>query len=263
MNMSKEQMIFKRYELKFLMDARQYQHLQPLLLRKMTPDAHGRSLVQSLYYDTPDRRMIRRSIEKPLYKEKLRLRCYGVPEKGSGHPVFLELKKKYDHVVYKRRVQVTEAEGLQPCSVEMSPLDRQIMREIGFTLSRYPELEPACLISCDREAWCGREDRDLRITFDRNILWRDTELDLCKGRLGRSLLTSSEVLMEIKTSRAIPLWLTDFLSSEKIYKRSFSKYGKAYEAQLADTAKAPMLNPGFYQQSEGGKIYGFHFSGAF
>ena len=253
--------VFNRHEIKYMITQEQYRKLLDGIRDYMLPDPHGESTICNIYYDTPDDRLVRKSLEGPVYKEKIRLRSYGTAKDDSI--VFLELKKKYDHVVYKRRVQVTEAEGLQPCSVEMSPLDRQIMREIGFTLSRYPELEPACLISCDREAWCGREDRDLRITFDWNILWRDTELDLCKGRQGRSLLTSSEVLMEIKTSRAIPLWLTNFLSSEKIYKRSFSKYGKAYEAQLADTAKAPMLNPGFYQQSEGGKIYGFHFSGAF
>ena len=281
--MSKEQMIFKRYEVKFLMDAGQYQKLLPLLGEHMTPDEHGISLVQSLYYDTPDRRMIRRSIEKPLYKEKLRLRCYGVLEEGSGAPLFLELKKKYDHVVYKRRVEFREGEGLLPCRDGMSPLDRQIMREIGFTLSRYPRLEPACLISCDREAWYGRGDRDLRVTFDHNILWRDTDLDLHKGRYGVPILKESEILMEIKTGRGIPLWLTDFLSREKLYKRSFSKYGKAYEAQLADRqladtqqadrGKVPATDLSPQQRTRdrktenqmtaGGTIYGFHFSGAF
>ncbi len=224
----KDQMIFKRYELKYLITQEQKQ----LLLREMhhyvQQDSHGQSTILSLYFDTPDYLLIRRSIEKPKYKEKLRLRSYGV---ATGDTlVYMELKKKYDSVVYKRREAMPEKEAMDYSQSHIAPRDTQIFREITYAMDSYTGLRPSMLLSYDREAYYAVDDHDFRITFDENVLWRDYDLDLCKGIYGEPCIGENLVLMEIKVASAIPLWLVHILNEQKIYKTSFSKYGTAYKA---------------------------------
>ncbi len=224
-----DQMIFKRYELKYLLTRAQRDFIQKEMEPYMVPDPHGKSTIQSLYFDTPDHLLVRRSMEHPLYKEKLRLRSYGVADGGTT--VFVELKKKYDSVVYKRRVGMTEKEAEQYLFQEKPVLNTQIIHEIDYTRRRYGDLAPAMLLSYQREAFYGKEDPDFRMTFDENILWRTENLSLRSGIYGTPLLDNGQVLMEIKTKDAIPLWLASLLSEEHIYKTSFSKYGTAYQTQ--------------------------------
>ncbi|MDO4869169.1 MAG: polyphosphate polymerase domain-containing protein [Bacillota bacterium] len=235
-----EQMRFARHETKYIVTAEQKALIEEILKTRMQQDRHGRSTIQSLYYDTPDFRLIRRSIEHPLYKEKIRIRSYGPA--GSGDKVFLELKKKYRKVVYKRRMTLTaeQAAAFMAGSLVAAPeisstyCERQIAREIAYARDYYKTLQPAMLISYEREAWQGCEDPGLRVTFDSNILWRDFDLTLASGGYGQPIMNHCAHVMEIKTSSGIPLWLTEILDQERIYKTSFSKYGKAFAQKASE-----------------------------
>lgn len=220
------QAIFKRYEIKFLISKAQADALKTIMSEYMTADKHGQSTVCNLYFDTPDFLLIRRSIEKPIYKEKLRLRSYG--KATSEKQVFPELKKKYKGIVYKRRLEMTEKKAMACLSGKMSFPDTQIGREIAYCFERYKDLAPRVFLSYEREAFYAKSSRDFRMTFDKNILWRDYDLSLYDGIYGAPILDSDKILLEVKTSGAIPLWLTKWLSENKIYKTSFSKYGNAY-----------------------------------
>lgn len=228
------QMIFKRYELKFMMTKAQRDQVLQVMKTYMDPDPHGKSTIQSLYFDTPEFLLVRRSMEKPLYKEKLRLRSYGVATEDTE--VFMELKKKYDSVVYKRREGMTEREAGSYIQTHVSPRESQIFKEIDYTLEQYKGLKPTVLLSYDREAYYAKDDHDFRMTFDENILWRDYDVDLKKGIYGTNVIDSNLVLMEVKVAAAIPLWLVRLMNELGISKTSFSKYGTAYQAILARDA---------------------------
>lgn len=225
---------FMRYEMKYLVTAKQREAIMEMVGKYMEPDEYGRSTICNIYYDTPDNRLVRRSIEKPVYKEKLRVRCYGTP--SADDKVFVELKKKYDDVVFKRRVSMPELKAekylLGECK---APKQNQIVSEIDYFLSKYSGLAPAAYVSYEREAYYGKEDPNLRITLDENILWRNYDLSLTKGIYGSALLAPEQSLIEIKVSSAMPLWLTHLLSEQKIYKVNFSKYGNAYKTMTGKT----------------------------
>ncbi len=219
--------IFKRYELKYMITKDQKQKILETIDPFMKEDQYGRSTICNIYYDTPDSLLIRRSLEKPFYKEKLRLRSYGVA--GPDKQVFVELKKKYDGVVYKRRVGMTEKEAMAYLSKQAkAPVHSQITDEIDYFLDFYEGIYPAMYLSYEREAFFGKTDDNLRITFDENILWREEDVSLCKPVYGTPILESNQVLMEIKVAQAIPMELSTMLSKEGIFKNSFSKYGTAY-----------------------------------
>lgn len=230
--MKETQLSFQRYEKKYLMTADQYAALWEELSPRLRPDEYFANTVCSLYYDTDDYSLIRHSIQKPVYKEKLRLRSYGVPE-GEHSEVFVELKKKFKGIVYKRRVALEKTAAESWLAGGGAPDDSQICREIDWVLSRY-DLSPKILICCDREAWVDRENSDLRFTFDKNIRYREEELELSLGSHGRLLLEEGSVLMEIKMPETSPLWLAELLSRHKVFPAGFSKYGKSYEQRLME-----------------------------
>jgi len=218
---------FERHEVKYLLDSRQRSALERAMLGHMQADEYGESTICSLYYDTPDNRLIRRSLDKPDYKEKLRLRSYG-RTKPDGN-VFVELKKKYNGIVYKRRVSMTEREATAFLAGRAPmPKDCQIGREIDWFMKFYRTLAPAMYLCYDRIAYFCPEDDGLRITFDRNIRWRTDDLTLTAAPGGELLIRPDQSLLEIKTGTAMPLWLTRALTENGIKKTSFSKYGTAY-----------------------------------
>ncbi len=221
---------FKRYEKKYLLSAGQYARLMERLRPRIEPDVYFHSTVCSLYYDTADCRLIRHSIDGPIYKEKLRLRSYGVP--GPEDPVFVELKKKYRGIVYKRRVSAPAAQAAAWLRGDCAPPENgQMEREIAWLLQRNP-IVPRAYIACERTAWRALDDPELRITFDERIRWREDELDLCAGSGGEPLTAEGEVLMEIKLAEAAPLWLARLLSEQALFPTSFSKYGTAYSDHI-------------------------------
>lgn len=225
------QTVFKRYELKYMLTLNQKQRILAAMEPYMEPDSYGRSTIRNLYYDTDTYLLIRRSIEKPKYKEKLRIRSYGRADAEST--VFVELKKKYDRVVYKRRISLPHQaatawlSGKQP-----PPKHTQISKEIDYFLSYYGTLHPTLFLSYEREAYYCNNGSDFRITFDDTILCRQDDLSLGSAIGGTPILPEGKVLMEIKCSGGIPLWLTKVLSEEGIYKTSFSKYGTAYRTLI-------------------------------
>ena len=221
------QAVFKRKEVKYLLTEAQLAALRPALETHMEPDAFAHSSISNLYYDTPDFRMLRRSQEKPVYKEKLRLRSYGVPDEETQ--VFPEIKKKAEGIVYKRRVSMPYGDAIRYLSRRRPCEDGQIFQELNWMLISYGSLAPRIFLSYERDSWKGREDPSLRLTLDREILWRTEALDLRRGAWGEPLLEPNQVLMEVKISNAAPLWLAEALSENGIFPVSFSKCGRAFE----------------------------------
>lgn len=223
---------FKRYEKKYILNSIQYENLMSILNCHMKYDEFSESNINNIYYDTPDFKMIRASIEKPTYKEKIRLRSYGVP--NSYDTVFLELKKKHDGIVYKRRLQMPYSTA-KVCMMKNKCLDNsQIGKEIQWSLDFYKP-EPKVFIGYHRLALSGIEDASLRITFDDNLIYRDYDLSLSSGSYGEYLLEEGKHIMEIKTLGGMPLWLSQALDNLKIMPSSFSKYGVAYKTMLRKT----------------------------
>ena len=221
---------FKRYEVKYLLTEEKYNRFMERAEEHLVPDEYHLSNILSIYYDTDDFRLLRESIEKPVYKEKLRVRSYGIPDEESN--VFVELKKKYKGVVYKRRVQMKAGEASQWLSGESSaPYENQITREIDWFLKQNPVV-PRAFIGSSRISWADRENPELRITFDEQITWRDKNLSLTAGDEGEQLLENGMRLMEIKIPGAAPMWLAAILSEEGIFPTGFSKYGSCYKKEL-------------------------------
>ncbi|MBR5336460.1 MAG: polyphosphate polymerase domain-containing protein [Lachnospiraceae bacterium] len=222
--------VMKRYELKYLMDEGQADALRKELEKHMRIDEYGRTSIASLYYDTPDARLIRTALEKPAYKEKIRLRSYGLATEES--PVFLELKRKYDGVVYKRRITSTIPDirrFFEGKDIEGD--NAQIQKELKYFRDYYGSLSPSCLIIYDRTAYF-EPDGDLRLTIDHKPRYRINDLTLTKSLDGIPLLKEGWSILEVKVQGAMPLWLSSVLSEERIYKSSFSKYGEAYRLEL-------------------------------
>ena len=234
--MGSNQMTFERYEKKYLLDEIQYKEFIKRTGGRIVPDEYGTTTICNIYFDTPDARLIRTSLEKPVYKEKLRLRSYGTP--GTDGPVFLELKKKYKGIVYKRResMVLSEAEGYL-LRHEAPGVETQVLREIDWFLKYYRDIRPAMYIAYDRIAAYDTQKPELRVTFDWNIRFRNQELDLKKGTWGQQILEEGQQLMEIKITGAMPVWLCELLDQLCIYPVSFSKYGKAYRMQQAEERK--------------------------
>lgn len=223
--------VMKRYELKYIISEKQENFLKDRLKGHLFVDEFGKTSIASLYYDTPDYRFIRMSNEKPTFKEKLRLRSYGLTDDSS--PVFLELKRKAYGVVYKRRIKSTISEIEDYLKGETDSLgEGQINMELSYFISQN-ELVPACLIIYDRTAYY-EPNGDLRLTIDNNPRFRMDDLDLRISMDGEPLLPEGYSILEVKVQGAMPLWLARILDEGKIYKTSFSKYGEAYKRLLVN-----------------------------
>ncbi|MFI3176738.1 MAG: polyphosphate polymerase domain-containing protein [Eubacteriales bacterium] len=221
------QMVFKRYELKYLLTREQYEGLKQLMEAHMVLDEYGKHTIRNIYFDTPDYRLIRRSIEKPCYKEKLRVRSYGDFKDTSK--AYVEMKKKYKGVVYKRRLPL-EGIGVETFLEEgkIEQDNNQIAKELSYFMHYYQTLKPAVALHYEREAYYGIEDHDFRMTFDQNIRINATHITLGDEREAVEVLPEGSILLEVKTAMGIPQWLLHFFSEHHIFKKSFSKYGTAY-----------------------------------
>ena len=225
-------MVFERYEIKYLLTRAQKEAVMAAMEDYMDPDSFGRSTIRNLYYDTDNYRLVRRSLERPVYKEKLRVRSYGTAKPEDE--VFVELKKKYQSIVYKRRTGIREKDVADYLSGRIpAPNPCQITNEIDYFCRFYGNLSPKVFLSYEREAFFDKNDSGFRVTFDENILWRTTGLSLEAGVYGENTLQPGQTLMELKTSGGIPLWMVDILTAQKLQKTSFSKYGSAYMTMLA------------------------------
>lgn len=241
--------VFQRIELKYMLDEGQYLELRNRLRGYAEVDAYGETSIMNIYFDTPDFELINRSLEKPKYKEKLRLRTYGRP--GDDSNAFIEIKKKFKGVVYKRRISMPYREALGYL-LDGKPVNEpsQISREIDYFISHYKGLKPAMTVTYDRIAMAGIEDPELRITFDRNIRWRTKDMDLRNGNDGTDILLPGEHLMELKVAGGIPMELARMLSDLEIRQTSFSKYGRGYQMYAAGQTE-PVVVPGWAKMPAG------------
>ena len=214
---------FQRIEKKYLLNEEQFQKFNEKIEPYVREDDYHLTKIRSLYYDTKTFQLIRRSIEKPEYKEKLRVRSYGDVE--EDRKVFVELKKKFDGVVYKRRTKALCSEvmkDLYNCQFK----DPQVGKEIRYVLDYYSDLRPMIYIGCDRTSYAGKQDENLRITFDRNITYRMKDLSLHSSTKDKKLTDST--VMELKIPGTMPLWLSGILDEIQAYPRGFSKVGTAF-----------------------------------
>lgn len=185
---------FKRYEKKYLLTGEQYEKLIPRLLEYMKMDDHcvnNSYSIYNIYYDTDDNSVIRHSISKPYYKEKLRLRSYKIPQSPSDK-VFLELKKKINKIVNKRRAIITLEEAYNFLEFGERPkctdfITEQVINEIEYYLS-HTKVNPTVYIGYNRIAFFGKEDKDFRLTIDSKIITRREDLFLESGCHGTDIL---------------------------------------------------------------------------
>lgn len=243
----KYQAVFKRYEIKYLITREQKEAILAAMAPHMSLDQYGKSTIRNIYFDTDDYILARHSIAKPDFKEKLRIRSYKKADERSE--VFVELKRKCDHIVYKRRIALPEEDAMKWVEGDRSNFiegecraaSTQVTDEIEYFCSIYPGLRPTVYLSYDREAYKMNDGSDFRVTFDSNIRSRDYDISLESDAYGTELLDDDKVLMELKCSGGIPLWMTEALSKGHIYKTSFSKYGTAYKTQIFPVASADAL----------------------
>ncbi|MBE6760672.1 MAG: polyphosphate polymerase domain-containing protein [Ruminococcaceae bacterium] len=217
---------FRRYEKKYYITDEQAKALLKKIGDRIIPDEFGETVICNLYYDTPDFLLIRRSLDKPLYKEKLRLRCYSVPKNDST--AFIEIKKKFAKVVYKRRLDTTYERAINYLKTGDINLSGQIKNELDWFLKSYKSLAPSTAVFYTRRAFFDKTNPELRITIDKDIMWRRDDLDLSLGAYGERLIDENHRLLEIKIPGVMPMWLAHILSELNIFPNSFSKYGKAY-----------------------------------
>ena len=244
--------VFNRYEHKYLIDKETFEKILKVLDEHMDMDSHNKDhipyTIANIYFDTPDDYLIRTSLAKPEYKEKLRLRAYGVPDRDSK--VFLEIKKKFKGIVNKRRTELKLDEAYEFIASGKAPKPReymntQVLHELEYFMKIY-DLSPKLYLAYDRIAYFEKNNKDLRISFDMNIRSRRYDLALEKGDYGEKLLPEDIFLMEIKTSLSKPLWLTHMLTELDIKRRSFSKYGTEFKNLINHTNyKGVVLNEQF------------------
>ncbi|XEC96093.1 polyphosphate polymerase domain-containing protein [Paenibacillus tarimensis] len=230
--------VFNRYENKYLLDTEAFHLFYNRLLEYMELDEYNKEhefySISNIYFDTRHDALIRKSLSKPKYKEKIRLRAYGIPEHDAK--VYLELKKKVFGLVNKRRTALKLNEAYDFVSTGMMPeirdyMNKQVVHEMQYFLQRY-DLEPKVYLAYDRKALFSKENRDLRITFDTNIRSRRYDLMLESGDHGEALLKTGQWLMEVKAEKTIPVWMSKLLSEHQMYRTSFSKYGNEYKKMI-------------------------------
>lgn len=217
---------FRRVEKKYVITKKQYLVLKDAITEKMVEDEHGKSTICNIYFDTEAYELIRHSITKPIFKDKVRLRSYNIPTKNST--IYLEIKRKYDGVVSKRRIETSLNQFYSYIEDNNNLEESQIKKELDYYFNYY-NLKETMFLSYERTAYYDRENRDFRITFDNNILARNYDLQIEKGNYGVSILDKDKYIMEVKTLGAMPMWFVKILDEEEIYPSGFSKYGEAYK----------------------------------
>ncbi|MCR5153571.1 MAG: polyphosphate polymerase domain-containing protein [Lachnospiraceae bacterium] len=260
--------VFNRYEKKYIINDEQYKALRERLAEYMEADAHSKDggfyTICNIYYDTPDNNLIRASVDPAgaRYKEKVRLRSYGTV--GTDDKVFLEIKKKYEGLVNKRRTTMYLKDAYNFIETKEQPeiqpfMNKQVLNELSYAIKRN-NIEPKLFLSYDRVAMFGKDNKDFRITFDKNITTRRYDLGLHYGVYGDKLLEEGKWIMEVKIDNAMPLWMTKILSELKIYPGSFSKYGTEYKKFVKENSRVNLENEKNYEpagdlaMANGGKL---------
>jgi len=220
-------MFFKRMEQKYVLSRNQYVLLQELIKKRFDRDIYYKSKIYDLYFDNDNNDLIINSIDKPIYKEKIRLRSYN-EVKNMDDVVYLEMKQKYKKIVYKRRVMMSflEYNNYINNGIDLDNSE-QILREIDYYINYY-KIKPCMFVGYDRLSYCSKEDKNLRVTFDTNLRYRLDKLDLCDSKDDKNYFENDTYIMEVKSINNLPFWFVEFLSENKIYPCSFSKVGSIY-----------------------------------
>ena len=227
---------FERREMKFLLTGSQRAALEKKLAPLVEKESYNRYTICNIFFDTDSFHLITTSIERPPFKQKLRMRTYF--DGGKRSDTYLELKKKLNHIVYKRRIPAEDDRFLTDLTGALAAMENDnTAREIRYFCSQYPDLAPRIFLSYNRTAYHCISDEALRITFDDNIRWRTTDLNFHSGTYGSPVLEQGQSLMEIKVDNALPVWLSDILTECRVYKTTFSKVGRAYTRLLEQKLK--------------------------
>lgn len=222
------QEVFRRTETKYLLSREKYKALLQRIIPYLERDKYFRGTNCSIYFDSDDKYLAIHSLEKPLYKEKVRIRSYNVP-KSLNDPIFIEIKKKYKGIGYKRRVGVTLGGFYEYLRTgELETKNPQIKAELDYCFNLY-DLKPALYLAYDRLSYCAKDDASFRLTFDHNVRHRQHDLRLERGDRGELYFENGEIVMEVKVTNAYPLWFTKALANLEIYPASFSKYGRVWQ----------------------------------
>ena len=241
----KYQNVFRRYEIKYILSSAQRRKLMETMKEIMKIDDYGHTTIRNIYFDTDNFRLIRTSLDKPEYKEKLRVRSYRRITEDDD--VFVELKKKYESVVYKRRIALPEYLAMDWLAAGgEQPVENQIGDEIEYFRNFYEGIAPKVFLSYEREAYYPVDGSDLRLTLDSNIIARDHDLSLRSGVYGRNVIDRDLTVMEVKVTGSMPMWLIRFLKENNIQKTSFSKYGMYYRNKMTTDTK---------HETHGGLLY--------
>lgn len=218
--------IFKRVEEKYLLNKKQYNLLFKKINNYLEKDEYYQTTICNIYFDNKNNDLIINSLEKPIFKHKVRLRSYNTPKLNDY--VYLETKFKYKNTVGKRRIKLKLKDFNKYINKNQFDQNNQIMKEIDYLFKLY-NLKPSYYIAYDRKSYKGKENKNLRITIDTNLRSRKDNLSLEYGDKGKNYFDQKTYIMEIKTLDSMPLWLVKTLSELKIYPVSFSKYGSIYK----------------------------------
>lgn len=229
------QQVFRRTEIKYIITEEKYRKLMDLIEPYLVKDKYFKGTNCSVYYDDDNRYLAIHSLEKPFYKEKIRLRSYGVPKLDDT--VFLEIKKKYKGIGSKRRIPVKLKDFYHyEKTGELETDHANIKQELDECFDRY-HLKPAMFLAYDRTSYCDKENPTFRVTFDRNVRSRTKDLNLENGDHGSKFFKNGEIVMEVKALDKYPFWFVRALSKLKIYPASFSKYGRVTEKVIYNNTK--------------------------
>ena len=241
------QQIFRRKETKYLLTEQQVADLICLIEPNLKKDKYFKGTNCSIYFDSKNRYLAIHSLEKPLYKEKVRVRSYGVP--NLNDTVFLEIKKKYNGIGNKRRIPIKLNDFYYYLETgELENSTKATKKELDVCINRY-NLKPTLFLAYDRHSYCGKDDKSFRLTFDRNVRSREDNLRLEKGDHGEKYFDDNTVVMEVKALGAYPMFFVRALSQLKIYPASFSKYGRVTEKILSSKNNAKLSRQFVYQNS--------------
>ncbi len=228
--MSKE--VFRRKEIKYVLSKKQYNLLMTSIEKYLEKDIYYKSTICNIYFDTENYDLIIHSLDKPLYKQKIRLRSYNIPNMNDN--VYLEIKKKFEGIVSKRRISLSLKDFYKYINTgNIDNVDNQVKGEIDYCFSKY-NLKPVLFLAYDRLSYLDKTNNSFRITFDTNIRSREKNLKLELGDEGKLFFDDDTYIMETKTLGSYPLWFTNVLSSLKIYPMSFSKYGNIYRKKIKE-----------------------------
>ena len=223
--------VFSRKETKYLLNENEYNLLMNKISYHLEKDKYFQSTICNIYFDTDNYDLIINSIDKPMYKEKVRLRSYNIPSKNDI--VFLEVKKKYKGIVSKRRIEIKLSDFYNYYNKNIINNSSQIMKEIDYLFKLY-RLKPKLYLAYDRLSYYDKDNPNFRITFDTNIRSRDDNLKLDSNDDGQLYFNEKMYIMETKTLNSLPLWFVKILNELKLYPKSFSKYGSIYTKKIKE-----------------------------